>query len=283
MKVLISGAAGQLGIATAEQFQHDHEVVALTRSDLDLSDHAAVQSVVRDVRPDVVINCAAYNNVDGAEDAALDALAGNAFAVRSLARAVGQIDATFVHYGTDFVFDGLSDRPYVEGDVTGPQGVYAASKLMGEWFALEVPKAYVLRVESLFGGARAKSSIDRIIDSLIDDREARVFVDRVVSPSYVTDVAVATERLLELDAPTGLYHCVNSGLTTWFGLAEEIARLINRPANLVPVKVADVPLRPPRPKYCALSNQKLAAAGVPMPTWQDALARYLKIRQTRPA
>lgn len=278
MKTLITGAAGQLGIATVEEFQRDHEVVALTRSDLDLTDHGAVQSTIKSVRPDVVINCAAYNDVNGAEDAALDALAGNTFAVRSLARAVGQIDATFVHYSTDFVFNGEIDRPYVEGDPTSPQGVYAASKLMGEWFALGVPNAYVLRVESLFGGARAKSSIDRIIDALLDDREARVFVDRVVSPSYVTDVAKATEQLLERDAPCGLYHCVNSGLTTWYGLAEEIARLLARPANLVPVKVADVPLRPPRPKYCALSNEKLASAGVSMPTWQDALARYLKVR-----
>ena len=281
MKILVTGAAGQLGAATVELLSSDHDVVSTTRRELDLSDHSAVMSLTRSVRPDVVINCAAYNNVNGAEDAAKDALAGNTFAVQSLAEACAAVDATLVHYGTDFVFDGKAARPYDEDAATNPQGVYAASKLMGEWFALEYPKAYVLRVESLFGGARAKSSIDRIIDAVSEGRKARVFVDRVVSPSYVVDVARATRTLLERSAAAGLYHCVNSGETTWLGLAEEIVRLLAVPARLVPVKVADVPLRPPRPQYCALSNQKLGRAGVDMPSWQDALARYLELRRHR--
>jgi dTDP-4-dehydrorhamnose reductase len=133
----------------------------------------------------------------------------------------------------------------------------------------------VLRVESLFGGAKRRSSIDRIVDAMARGEPARVFVDRTVSPSYVQDVAEATWTLMRTGAPHGLYHCVNSGHTTWHGLAEELVRLRGRDAALVPVRVADVPMRARRPQYAALSNAKLINAGVPMPTWQDALRRYL--------
>ena len=119
-----------------------------------------------------------------------------------------------MHYSTDFVFDGKATRPYVEEDVPNPQSVYAQSKLLGEWFALEAPRAFVLRVESLFGGANAKSSIDRIAQAIAEGREAKVFRDRTVSPSYVVDVAAATRALVERGEP-GLYHCVGTGHANW--------------------------------------------------------------------
>lgn len=281
MKVLITGAAGQLGRATIDEFGSAHEVMAYTRRELDLTDHAGVLRVMVQVRPSAVINCAAYNHVDNAEDDAAAALAHNAFAVRSLARACVEHDAILVHYGSDFVFDGTATRPYTEEDRPHPRSVYALSKLLGEWFASDAPRHYVLRVESLFGGPAAKSSVDHIIDALADGREARVFVDRTVSPSYVVDVARATRQLLERDAPAGLYHCVNSGMATWHELAQEIARAMGRRPRLVPITVGDVPLRAPRPQFCALSTAKLAAAGVVMPPWQDAIARYLTLRASR--
>jgi dTDP-4-dehydrorhamnose reductase len=153
--------------------------------------------------------------------------------------------------------------------------VYAQSKLLGEWFAAEAPGAFVLRVESLFGGAVAKSSIDRIAFAIANDQEARVFVDRVVSPSYTVDVAAATQALLQGGAP-GLYHCVGTGYATWFELAEEIARILGKDvdARLVPVSVAQVRLRASRPPFAALSNDKLSRVFT-MPSWQDALRRYL--------
>jgi dTDP-4-dehydrorhamnose reductase len=213
--------------------------------------------------------------VDGAEDHATDALRVNALAVRALAYGAAAAGAALVHYGTDFVFDGLGDRPYAEEDEPAPQSVYASSKLLGEWFAADCPRHYVLRVESLFGGAERRSSVDRIADAIRKGDPARVFVDRTVTPSYVEDVAAATWRLLETGAPAGLYHCVNSGVTTWFELAREIGRVLAVEPNLVPVKVADVPMRARRPQYAALSNAKLAGLGIVMPTWQDALRRYL--------
>ncbi len=279
MRVVVTGAAGQLGQVIATQFAPNHDVVALARADLDLTNHEAVLRTVTAARPDVIVNCSAYNAVDQAEDDASTALAVNAFAVRSLARAANESAAILVHYSTDFVFDGTATHPYVEEDLPAPRSVYGQSKLLGEFFARDVPRHFVLRVESLFGGPRPKSSVDRIVDALTSDREARVFTDRVVSPSFVDDVATATEALLSAHATPGLYHCVNSGSGTWYELGAHIAELMHRAPHLVGVRVADVPMRAPRPQYCALSNAKLASAGVTMPTWQDALSRYIARRQ----
>ena len=276
MKVVVTGAAGQLGGATVRRLASQADVVALTRAEVDLTDHDRVMSVVIAARPDLIVNCSAYNAVDQAEDDPLTALAVNAFAVQSLARAAAASNAVFVHYSTDFVFDGLAEQPYVEMDPTNPRSVYGQSKLVGEWLAGEAATAYVLRVESLFGGPAARSSVDKIIAALRSGQEAPVFVDRTVTPSYVEDVAAATWALVTSRAPGGVYHVVNSGATTWYDLGREIARLLDCQPRLRPVKVTDVPLRAPRPQYCALSNAKLATAGFQMPTWQDALGRYLK-------
>lgn len=276
MRILVTGAGGQLGSTMVDRLARaGHDVVAARRVDLDLTRHDAVQQAVAAARPDVVINCAAYNDVDRAEDEATAALDVNAFAVRSLARAAEQAQAVLVHYSTDFVFDGTGRSPYREDDRPSPQSVYAASKLLGEWFAGDAPRHYVLRVESLFGGSAARSSIDRIIGAIREGRPARVFSDRVVSPTYVDDCADATMALLERREPCGLYHCVNSGHTTWEALAREIAERLGVDALIEPVEMASIPMRATRPVYCALSNEKLRAAGVVMPTWQDAVARHL--------
>ena len=274
-KVLVSGARGQLAGAIVEAYKEDAQVLAYSREDLDIADFDAVMARVQADRPDVIINCAAYNNVDLAEDEPGQALTGNAFAVRILARAAQEIGATLVHYSTDFVFDGTASHPYTEEDTPNPLSVYAQSKLLGEWFALEAPRAFVLRVESLFGGKAAKSSIDRIAHAIAHGEEARVFVDRTVSPSYVVDVAAATKALLERGEP-GVFHCVGTGHATWLEVAEEIARILGkeRDARLIPVPVADVLLRASRPQFAALDNDKLNRV-ILMPTWQDGLRRYL--------
>jgi dTDP-4-dehydrorhamnose reductase len=277
MKIVVTGAAGQLGATIAGRFADRAEIVAVTRPALDIGDAAAVEAFVARHAPDVVINCAAYNDVDGAEDHAAEALRVNALAVRALARGASSAGSVLVHYGTDFVFDGLANRPYAEEDEPAPQSAYALSKLLGEWFAADVPRHYVLRVESLFGGSAGRSSVDRIAAAIRAGEPSRVFTDRTVTPSYVLDVADATWRLLESAAPAGLYHCVNTGVTTWFALAQEIGRILGVEPALVPVKVADVAMKARRPQYAALSNEKLARAAFRMPPWQDALRRYLSV------
>ncbi len=275
MRFLVTGAAGQLGSVIVERFSAFGDVTPMTRNDLDISREPDVLRAVRDARPDVIVNCSAYNQVDRAEEEAADALNVNAFGVLALARAAREAGAVLVHYSTDFVFDGEIDRPYLETDAAVPQSNYGRSKLLGEWFAADAPVHYVLRVESLFGGPLARSSIDRILDTIQRGEPTRVFVDRTVTPSYVVDVAEATVRLLSIRPPGGIYHCVNSGVTTWLEVAQEAARLLRREPNLIPTRVASVSLPARRPKYCALSNEKLSAVGIGMPDWQDALARYV--------
>lgn len=280
MRVIVTGAGGLLGGAIVREFSRDADVQALDRRALDVTDARAVSEAIVPSRPDVVINCAAYNNVDGAEDDPALALQSNAFSVLALARAAAAAGATFFHYSSDFVFDGETDHPYVETDRPNPRGVYAASKLLGDLFALESPRAYVLRVESLFGppgpGGARRGSLGTIVDRIRNGEEVPVFTDRVVSPSYTPHIARATRTLLERGAPAGLYHCVNSGRATWAEIAERAAALMELPLRMRPLTLATVSLKAQRPRYCALSNEKIVNAGCEMPPWDGALAEFLR-------
>ena len=276
MKVLVTGAAGQLGSAMIGRLGGEHAVTAWTRQDVDLTEHRSVRERVLRLAPEAIVNCASYNEVDRAQDEQATALEVNALVVGTLARAAAELGATLVHYSTDFVFTGAASSPYTEEDRPEPQSVYGQSKLMGEWLAADAPRHYVFRVESLFGGPRRRSSIDRIIEAVRSEQPARVFHDRIVSPSFVADVTDATAHVLRLQPAFGLYHCVNDGHATWLDVGREIARRLGRPDTLLqPVSVRDVPMRAPRPQYAALSNAKLARAGYAMPAWQDAIERYL--------
>lgn len=281
LRVVVVGAAGQLGQVVSSLVAQTWALTAWTRAELDLTDGPRVARAVQDVRPWAIVNCAGYNQVDLAEEQQIAALEANAFAVRTLARAAESVGAAFVHYSSDFVFDGESNRPYREDDRPNPRSVYAASKLLGEWFAAEARSHYVLRVESLFGGlGRRKGSLDTIIESIDAGKPVRAFTDRVVSPSYVWDVAEATTALLRSRPAPGLYHCVNGGTATWFEIATEVRRQLNSEAPVEAITMSDASLRAPRPKYCGLSNDKLRAAGVGMPSFQDALTREIARRKT---
>ena len=275
MRIAITGAGGQLGQAMVRGMSTRHTVSALTHADLDIACQADVFRTMAAVRPQAIVNCAAYNAVDRAEDDVLAALNGNVFGVQALARAAAREDALLVHFSTDFVFDGEAGSPYTEDAAVAPLSVYGQSKLLGEWLSRDAQRRYVLRVESLFGGPLPRSSIDRIAEAIRDGREARVFEDRVVSPSFVEDVVTVTAALVEGQVEHGFYHCVNSGHATWYDVAREIASVLGVEPRLERVRLADAPLRARRPRYCALSNAKLAAAGIFMPTWQDAVRRHL--------
>jgi dTDP-4-dehydrorhamnose reductase len=274
--VMVLGADGQLGRAIVERFASEADVIALPRHELDITDAEAVRAAVARSTPTLMINCAAFNDVDGAQAQQSLAFAVNGLAVGVLARAAEAAGAILVHYSTDFVFAGREDRPWTETDAAEPLSVYGQSKLIGEWMARDCARHYVLRVESLFGGPQRRATIDRIVTTLREGRQMMLFRDRTVSPSFVDDVAEATWQLLAGAAPHGLYHCVNSGATTWLGVGQAVTGLLGLDHGLlVPTSVADVVMKAPRPQYAALSNAKLAAAGAAMPHWEAALARYL--------
>lgn len=274
-RLLVTGASGQLGSALVALWPEGDEVVPLDRARLDVTDGAAVARLLDDLRPDAVLNAAAYNDVDRAENEPREALRVNALAAGELAASCDAAGAVLVHFSSDFVFDGTKEGPWTEEDEPNPLGVYGASKLRGERLALASPRALVLRVESLFGGPRPKGSVDRVLAGLKRAEPVRVFSDRTVSPTYVPDLVALVARLLDGAAPPGLYHAANEGETTWRGLAEEAARLLGVEPRLLPVRLSEAGLTAPRPLRCALDPARLRALGLAPPGWQDALRREL--------
>ena len=284
MRVIVVGAAGQLGSAIVQEFAAaGADVLGLGRRHLDITDkHRVTELACR--RPDVVVNCAAYNAVDAAEMHPDAAAAVNAHAVRSLAEAAEAAGAVFVHYSTDFVFDGESERPYTEEDVPRPINEYGRSKAAGERNAASARRHYVMRLSSVFGGRPGQgrggaTTIDRMIAQTRAGEEVVAFADRTLTPSYTYDVSWATRRLVDGAAPPGVYHCVNSESTTWTDLAREVAARLTAPCRVRSIPTgAVVHQGARRPLRCALSNAKLADVGIVMPTWRDALARHIGSR-----
>ena len=241
---------------------------------------------MRQILPDAIVNCSAYNAVDAAESDPATAYAVNASGPGNLAAVASHLDSLLIHYSTDFVFDGTGAAPYNEDDATNPLSVYGASKLFGEAAVRTAPRHYVLRVESLFGGKGVnghRTTIDYFAETLAEPVPVRALVDRTVTPSYVPDVAEVTLALIDGQAAYGTYHCVNSGHTTWFELALHVADRLGVRGSIKPATSAERQTTATRPQYCALSNQKLAAAGIEMPTWQSAIGRHLADRGAGPS
>src|SRR3954451_5095534 len=177
MRLAVIGSKGQLGAAVVHEARKVHEVTPLDRASLDIEDDGAVFRTISALRPDAIGNCTGFNAVDAAESRPVEALRTNAFAGRSLARAAREVGATLVHYSTDFVFDGTASAPMTEETPPNPRSAYAASKLLGEWFAADAPISYVLRVESLFGtaaGGPDKGSLTNIVKGLRAGQAVRV-------------------------------------------------------------------------------------------------------------
>jgi len=287
MRVLITGAGGQLSADLARAFgDAGHETIGLRREDLDIADEAAVSARLDEVRPDAILNTAAYNRVDDAERAVDAAFAANAFGPRALARAAAELDALLVHYSTDYVVEGTKRAPYGEDDAPLPLSVYAASKLGGEYFVrAAAPRHYVLRVCGLFGpagrGTRHGNFVETMLRVAASGRPLRVVANQVMAPTATADVAAATLGLLDRQAPYGLYHCTAAGETSWYDYARAIFELAGVPADLTPTTAAQYGAAARRPDYSVLDNAKLEAAGVARPRhWRDALAAYLAAHAT---
>lgn len=275
LRVVVLGAGGQLGQSINREMRRaGHEVVALTRAALDVTQRFAVLDKVAKLKPEVVIN-ATVLGVDASEDDPKAALAVNSFAVRTLADVARSAGAALVHFSSDYVFDGTATAPYRETDGPNPVNVYGATKLLGEIYAQNAPRGYVLRVEGLFGTPGGKGTIDKMIAEARQGRTLTAFYDRKISPVHVDDVAAAMRRLVEKKANPGVWHCVNSGFATWHELALEIVRILGSASNVIPASLERSGLRVQRPLFSALSNEKLANFGIELPTWQNALARAI--------
>jgi dTDP-4-dehydrorhamnose reductase len=275
MRLLVTGCLGQLGRALRRTAaERGHEFAGYDLPELDITDATAVQGAVGTVKPNVVINCAAFTDVDAAEQQEAVARAVNATAVANVARAADSIGATLVQISTDYVFDGRSERPYHEDDLPNPLSAYGRTKLAGEGAARTARRYLILRTAWLFGeGHNFVASIKRQLDA--GTKLLRVVGDQRGCPTYAQDLADALLRLVEADT-IGVVHAVNEGAATWFEVAREIVRLLGSEAEVKAITTAEATRPAPRPANSVLDTGKLRAIlGSDLPTWQDALARHL--------
>jgi dTDP-4-dehydrorhamnose reductase len=269
VRVLVTGAAGQLGRSLhAPLAQHD--VTAYTRAELDITKLDAVRAAVDAVKPDLVINAAAYNRVDDAEADATDAYRGNALAPRNLALATAERGLPVVHVSTDYVFDGRGTRPYHEFDTTNPQSAYGRSKLAGEQAVREInPRHYVVRTAWVYH--HQGPNFPHTMLSLASRPEVRVVDDQVGSPTYAPHLAQAIARLIETGA-FGTYHFAGAGEVSWYGLTCRLYALRGIRTQVVPVTSAEFVRPAPRPHYSVLTT--LQEPRIVLPPWQDALEEF---------
>jgi dTDP-4-dehydrorhamnose reductase len=286
MRTVVLGAPGQLGRDLCPRLAGD--VIPLGRADADLTDAAGVRTKLTALRPDVVVNCAAYNFVDKAESEPATAFAVNAWAVRDLATICRDLDCTLVHFSTDYVFglDGNRTTPFAETDAPGPVSVYGLSKLAGEYLVRSTcPKHFVIRTCGLYGvwgsGGKGGNFVETMLRLAGQGKPIRVVNDQRCTPTFTADVAAATASVIATEA-FGLYHITNAGDCTWYELAKETFRLAGLNPDVSPITSAQFGAAARRPAYSVLSNQKLQSLGVSPPRpWTDALAAYMPERANR--
>lgn len=282
-RCVLVGSAGQLAFDLARTWERSGVLTRLTRAELDICDASAVRDTLTRLRPTMVLNCASYNEVDRAEDDRAGAFAVNAEAVGTLAAMCQSLRATFVHFSTDYVFDGLKRTPYLEDDAPGPLSVYAESKLAGERLARErCERTFVFRVCGLFGVGRRADARPNFVETMLrlaaSGKPIRVVRDQVLRPSYTLDLARKTWRVLTLGAP-GIYHLTNGGEISWFDFTREVFSLCGLQPSLTPVTAAEFGARARRPAYSVLGHGRLKALGEDdLRSWRDALVAYLRER-----
>jgi dTDP-4-dehydrorhamnose reductase len=275
MKVLITGAAGMLGQDVRRLAElTGHEVSALDRTALDVADADAVRDALRERRPDTVVNCAAWTDVDGAESAEANALRLNGDAAGIVAAAAADVGASVVLPSTDYVFDGTADRPYVESDPTAPLSAYGRTKLAGDRAALAAnPRCFVVRTSWLFG-AGGRNFVETML-GLAGRDELRVVDDQVGSPTYTPHLADGLLRLAATDA-YGIHHVTGDGHCSWFDFARAIFDGAGVDCAVTPVTSAEFPRPAPRPAYSVLGTERLDP--IRLPDWRDGLRTYLSER-----
>lgn len=279
-RVLVTGAAGMLGTDVVSLLREcGVDVTALTREGLDITDEATVRSVVSAVKPEFVVNCAAWTAVDDAEAHEDEALELNCHAVASLAGVCRDVGAALIHPSTDYVFAGDATSPYAEEAATGPRTAYGRTKLAGEWAVRDIlpDSGYVVRTAWLYG-AHGKNFVYTMMRLARAGKSPSVVDDQRGQPTWTADVARQIHSLISGGAPAGIYHATSSGQTTWCGFAREIFALVlperANPPTVTPITTAEYPLPAPRPAYSVLGHNAWNLAGIePIGDWRDALHR----------
>jgi len=274
MKVLILGSKGMLGGQLMKVF--DNEAVGWDRGDADVTEFKDLKLKIEKLKPAVIINCVAYNDVDGAEDNRQAAFKLNADVPGELAKICKNSDIVLVHFSTNYVFDGEKGE-YKETDLPNPLGVYAKSKYRGE---LEIQKIggkfYIIRTAVLFGPKgeselSKKSFVELMFDKSGKTDTIKLVDDEISSVTYAVDLAVQVKILLEMGKPLGIYHITNSDSASWYDFAREIFNITGKKVNLESVSSKTFPRKAPRPKKTVLLNTKLPK----LRPWQEALKEFL--------
>jgi dTDP-4-dehydrorhamnose reductase len=284
MKILVIGANGQLGSDLMLSLpQAGHEVIPATRQTLDVRFAEQIQSALEEASPALVINTAAFHNVDLCEDQPAEAMLVNGTAVGVLARECTHRGIKLMHLSTDFVFDGAKRTPYQETDATNPLSAYAKSKLEGEKHLQAAGAEHiVVRTCGLFGHAGSKTREGNFIEKMIRranaGEELRVVSDKIATPTATFDLADAIGQLIARNA-SGIYHVTSEGECSWHEFAQEALRISGSKVIARKVTSAEFKTKAIRPAYSVLSKEKLYALGIPrMPHWHEALERYMAKR-----
>ena len=284
IKVLLIGANGQLGTDMHRVFREAGDTVfPYVHAQLDVCSESRVAEVFDETQPDLVLNTAAYHRVEECEKKSELAFQVNGTAPMQLAIACQKAGATLVHFSTDYVFGGYAkNTPYDESDRPAPLNVYGASKVLGEYLIPDYTDRYfVLRVCGLYGTAGSSGKGGNFVETMLKKGIAgdniRVVDDQVLTPTYTVDLAEAVRKLV-MTEKYGLYHLTSEGECSWFDFTRHIFASAGIQAKLSPVKSTEFASPVKRPQYSVLSKAKARAVGVSLPSWKDALPRYLKQR-----
>ncbi len=271
MKILVTGAKGMLGQDLCPLLEDENfDVIETDIDSLDITNIKNIENVLEDCKPDYVIHCAAYTNVDKAEEDKETAFKINAEGTKNLAEVCKKLDITIIYISTDYVFDGTKKGKYLTTDKTCPVSVYGASKLEGEKAVQECEKYYITRTSWLYGH-HGKNFVETMI-SLKDREELKVVDDQVGCPTWTVELSNGIVKIIKENMPYGIYHVCGSGHTSWYGFAKKIFELCNLKVNLTPCTTNEFPRAAQRPKNSIMENNKICRK------WETALKEYIELR-----
>lgn len=278
MKISLIGSTGQLGHDLAKTLESEHEVIGLTHQNIEVADYNSILTL-KEQKPDVIINTAAFHKTDQCEAEPLKTFSVNAVGPKNVVAISKELNATAVFISTDYLFSGSKNEPYTEDDIPDPINTYGISKLAGEFFTKQHPNHYIFRVASLFGVAGASGKGGNFVETMITKAKKNepisVVDDMWMSPTYTKDAAETIKKILELQLPFGTYHLTNQGSCTWFQFAQEIFKLTSLAPDLKRIETSKIQTKAKRPLFSVLKSVKLPKYNLEMRSWKEALFSYL--------